>query len=56
MLAGGCHAALKMATIPGDKSPVARQVDWEAWERAKTRYDTAHEAVLRFLRGPKDAQ
>lgn len=43
---------LQAPTTPlGSEPPVARHVDWEAWERTKNRYDAARDASLRFLRG-----
>lgn len=45
-------AQLQPATTPlGDEPVAARHVDWDAWERAKKRYDAADAAVLHFLRG-----
>ena len=43
---------LDVNTAPlGSEPRLPRPVDWEAWRRAKERYDAADAAVLRFLRG-----
>jgi hypothetical protein len=43
---------LQPSTTPlGTEPPPVRRIDWDAWHRAKERFDAADAAMLHFLRG-----